>query len=110
MSKELEIYKYDHNKDSKIRFLPSISDISKMVNKTYVKDDIFIVDYPCLITDTLKLKGIDKSLYAAAIKIVNNSVYGTLKGVFHFPEPTPQEIRNEARSVMQKKLDKVRNA
>jgi len=59
----------------------------------------------CPISNNLKNVG----LYKSHVKIVNSSLYGGFGGTFIFKE-TPQEKRNKARSYLQKKMNKVRNA
>jgi len=51
--------------------------------------------------DKIKLKKMLKP-----VKIINSGLYGTFKGRFF--DKTPQEIRTESRTLMQKKLNKIK--
>lgn len=111
MGNDFKYYDYKNKDGDTFRILPALADIQNTL-KTYKipnKDNIYTLDYPCLIGDTLK--NVDTGLYNSTVKYMKNSVYGSFGGTsFIFgKEESPQEKRNKARTSFQKKLDKVRN-
>lgn len=101
LSKETyDLYNYKPNKGDKIRFLPSLNKIQDSLKyRTYnVPKDIYVVDYPDIIGDTLRKYGVDyeKKRFASTTIFVKDK--------------TPQEERNESREAMKKKLAKIRNS